>query len=123
MRLGDDGLIKEIKGSEDPIITFIDEAHTLIGGGGATGGGDAANLLKPALARGELRTVAATTWTEYKKYFEKDAALERRFQLVRCDEPSAEDTVVMLRGLKEKYEKHHKVLVLDEAISAAARTV
>lgn len=113
-------VIKEIKGSEDPIITFIDEAHTLIGAGGSSGGGDAANLLKPALARGELRTVAATTWAEYKKYFEKDAALERRFQLVRCDEPSAEDTVVMLRGLKEKYEKHHKVLVLDEAVSAAA---
>jgi len=113
-------VIKEIKGSEVPIITFIDEAHTLIGAGGAAGGGDAANLLKPALARGELRTCAATTWAEYKKYFEKDAALERRFQLVRCDEPSVEDAVVMLRGLKEKYEKHHKVLVLDEAVSAAA---
>ena len=114
-------VIREIKESEQPIVTFIDEAHTLIGAGGATGGGDAANLLKPALARGELRTVAATTWAEYKKYFEKDAALERRFQLIRCDEPSAEDTVVMLRGLKEKYEKHHKVVVLDEAVSAAAQ--
>ncbi|MFQ5462498.1 MAG: type VI secretion system ATPase TssH [Phycisphaerae bacterium] len=113
-------VIKEIKGSEEPIITFIDEAHTLIGAGGAAGGGDAANLLKPALARGELRTCAATTWAEYKKYFEKDAALERRFQLVRCDEPSVEDAIVMLRGLKEKYEKHHKVLVLDDAVSAAA---
>ncbi len=113
-------VIKEIKESEDPIITFIDEAHTLIGSGGGAGGGDAANLLKPALARGELRTVAATTWAEYKKYFEKDAALERRFQLVRCDEPSVEDTIVMLRGVKERYEKHHKVLVLDEAVSAAA---
>ncbi len=112
-------VIKEIKASEDPIITFIDEAHTLIGAGGAAGSGDAANLLKPALARGELRTVAATTWAEYKKYFEKDAALERRFQLVRCDEPSTENAIVMLRGLKSKYEKHHKVVVLDEAVSAA----
>ncbi|MCH8251211.1 MAG: type VI secretion system ATPase TssH [Planctomycetes bacterium] len=113
-------VINEIRTSETPIITFIDEAHTLIGAGGPAGGGDAANLLKPALARGELRTVAATTWAEYKKYFEKDAALERRFQLVRCDEPSVENTVVMLRGLKEKYEKHHKTIVLDEAIQAAA---
>ncbi|MCH7808176.1 MAG: AAA family ATPase, partial [Planctomycetes bacterium] len=113
-------VINEIKGSKQPIITFIDEAHTLIGAGGSGGGGDAANLLKPALARGELRTCAATTWAEYKKYFEKDAALERRFQVVRCDEPSAEEAIVMLRGLKDKYEKHHKVLVLDEAISAAA---
>ncbi len=112
-------VIKEIKGSEEPIITFIDEAHTLIGAGGAAGGADAANLLKPALARGELRTVAATTWAEYKKYFEKDAALERRFQLVRCDEPTAENAIVMLRGLKSKYEKHHKVVMLDEAVSAA----
>ncbi len=112
-------VIKEIKGSEQPIITFIDEAHTLIGAGGAVGGSDAANLLKPALARGELRTVAATTWAEYKKYFEKDAALERRFQLVRCDEPDVDSAVVMLRGLKEKYEKHHKVVLLDEAVSAA----
>lgn len=112
-------VIKEIKASETPIITFIDEAHTLIGAGGAAGGSDAANLLKPALARGELRTCAATTWAEYKKYFEKDAALERRFQLVRCDEPGIDDAVVMLRGLKDKYEEHHKVLVLDEAVSAA----
>lgn len=114
-------VINEIKASERPIITFIDEAHTLIGAGGAAGGGDAANLLKPALARGELRTVAATTWSEYKKYFEKDAALERRFQLVRCDEPSVDSAVVMLRGLKEKYETHHKVVMLDEAVSAAVR--
>ncbi len=112
-------VINEIKASETPIITFIDEAHTLIGAGGTAGGSDAANLLKPALARGELRTVAATTWAEYKKYFEKDAALERRFQLVRCDEPSIENAVVMLRGLKERYEKHHKVIVLDEAVRAA----
>ncbi|MFQ5590625.1 MAG: type VI secretion system ATPase TssH [Phycisphaerae bacterium] len=112
-------VIKEIKGSEQPIVTFIDEAHTLIGAGGAAGGSDAANLLKPALARGELRTVAATTWAEYKKYFEKDAALERRFQLVRCDEPTPDNAVVMLRGLKDKYEKHHKVVILDEAVAAA----
>ncbi len=114
-------VIKEIKASSVPVITFIDEAHTLIGAGGAAGGSDAANLLKPALARGELRTVAATTWAEYKKYFEKDAALERRFQLVRCDEPSIESTVVMLRGLKQHYEKHHKVIILDEAVAAAAQ--
>ncbi len=114
-------VITEIKASEQPIITFIDEAHTLIGAGGAAGGGDAANLLKPALARGELRTCAATTWAEYKKYFEKDAALARRFQLVRCDEPAVDDAIVMLRGLKDKYEKHHKVFVLDEAVEAAAR--
>lgn len=112
-------VIKEIKASSQPVITFIDEAHTLIGAGGAAGGGDAANLLKPALARGELRTVAATTWAEYKKYFEKDAALERRFQLVRCNEPEVESAIVMLRGLKDKYEKHHKVTVLDEAVRAA----
>jgi len=112
-------VIKEIKASETPIVTFIDEAHQMIGAGGAAGGSDASNLLKPALARGELRTCAATTWTEYKKYFEKDAALERRFQLVRCDEPSVEDAVVMLRGLKDRYEKHHKVFVLDDAVSAA----
>lgn len=114
-------VIREIKASETPIVTFIDEAHTLIGAGGSAGGGDAANLLKPALARGELRTVAATTWAEYKKYFEKDAALERRFQLVRCDEPDVESATVMLRGLKERYEKHHKVVILDEAVSAAVQ--
>lgn len=114
-------VIREIKANDTPIITFIDEAHTLIGAGGQAGGSDAANLLKPALARGELRTVAATTWAEYKKYFEKDAALERRFQLVRCDEPSIEDAIVMLRGLKERYEKHHKVVVLDDAVQTAAK--
>lgn len=112
-------VIKEIKASPQPVITFIDEAHTLIGAGGAAGGSDAANLLKPALARGELRTVAATTWAEYKKYFEKDAALERRFQLVRCDEPDVESAIVMLRGAKDSYEKHHKVTLLDEAVRAA----
>ena len=113
-------VLEEIKGSEKPTILFIDEAHTLIGAGGAAGGSDAANLLKPALARGELRTVAATTWSEYKKYFEKDAALERRFQPVKVDEPSTNDTAVMLRGLKGIYENAHGVRILDEAVTAAA---
>ncbi|MCC6651615.1 MAG: type VI secretion system ATPase TssH [Candidatus Eisenbacteria bacterium] len=114
-------VIAEVKGSSTPIITFIDEAHTLIGAGGAAGTGDAANLLKPALARGELRTIAATTWSEYKKYFEKDPALERRFQLVKLDEPSAEDAIVMMRGLREQYEKAHGVRILDEGVVAAAQ--
>ena len=114
------GVIDEVKASEKPIILFIDEAHTLIGSGGAAGMSDAANLLKPALARGELRTVAATTWSEYKKYFEKDAALARRFQLVKLDEPSEETAVLILRGLKEKYEQTHQVVVRDDAIQAAA---
>lgn len=113
-------VINEIKASEKPIILFIDEAHTLIGAGGAAGMSDAANLLKPALARGELRTVAATTWSEYKKYFEKDAALARRFQLVKLDEPSEETAKLILRGLKSKYEEAHKVVVRDDAIEAAA---
>ncbi len=113
-------VINEIKASEKPIILFIDEAHTLIGAGGAAGMSDAANLLKPALARGELRTVAATTWSEYKKYFEKDAALARRFQLVKLDEPSEETAVLILRGLKRKYEEAHNVVVRDDAIEAAA---
>lgn len=113
-------VITEIKSSETPIILFIDEAHTLIGAGGAAGTGDAANLLKPALARGELRTVAATTWSEYKKYFEKDPALARRFQLVKLDEPTVENTVVILRGLREVYEKAHNVYVRDAAIETAA---
>ena len=113
-------VITEIKSSPKPIILFIDEAHTLIGAGGAQGGGDAANLLKPALARGELRTIAATTWSEYKKYFEKDAALARRFQLVSLDEPSPEEAVVILRGLRDKYESSHKVQILDEAVTSAA---
>jgi len=113
-------VINEVKASEKPIILFIDEAHTLIGAGGSAGGGDAANLLKPALARGELRTVAATTWSEYKKYFERDAALARRFQLVKLDEPSEETAVLILRGLKEKYESAHNVIVRDDAIEAAA---
>jgi type VI secretion system protein VasG len=113
-------VIDEIKASPKPIIVFIDEAHTLIGAGGTAGGSDAANLLKPALARGELRTVAATTWSEYKKYFERDAALARRFQLVKLDEPSEETAVLILRGLKEKYEETHGVVVRDDAIEAAA---
>jgi type VI secretion system protein VasG len=113
-------VINEIKASEKPIILFIDEAHTLIGVGGTAGGSDAANLLKPALARGELRTVAATTWSEYKKYFEKDAALARRFQLVKLDEPLEKTAVLILRGLKEKYEEAHGVVVRDDAVEAAA---
>jgi type VI secretion system protein VasG len=114
-------VIQEVKTSAKPIILFIDEAHVMIGAGGAAGGSDAANLLKPALARGELRTVAATTWSEYKKYFEKDAALARRFQLVKLDEPSAETAALILRGLKEKYESAHGVTVRDDAVEAAAR--
>ncbi|MFZ1987187.1 MAG: type VI secretion system ATPase TssH [Desulfatitalea sp.] len=113
-------VIGEIKASVKPIILFIDEAHTLIGAGGSAGMSDAANLLKPALARGELRTVAATTWSEYKKYFEKDPALARRFQLVKLDEPSAETAKLILRGLKAKYEEAHHVVVRDDAIEAAA---
>lgn len=114
------GVISEVKASPKPIIMFIDEAHTLIGAGGAAGGSDAANLLKPALARGELRTIAATTWSEYKKYFEKDPALARRFQLVKLDEPSVADTIVMLRGLREKYEASHGIEIPDDALVAAA---
>ena len=113
-------VINEVKASVKPIILFIDEAHTLIGAGGSGGGSDAANLLKPALARGELRTVAATTWAEYKKYFEKDAAMARRFQLVQLDEPSTDTAVLILRGLKEKYEETHEVVVRDDAVVAAA---
>ncbi len=113
------GLIEEVKRSETPIILFIDEAHTMIGAGGQAGQGDAANLLKPALARGELRTIAATTWAEYKKYFEKDPALARRFQVVKVDEPSEEVCRIMMRGVVATMEKHHNVRVLDEAVSAA----
>ena len=113
-------VINEVKSSVKPIILFIDEAHTLIGAGGSAGGSDAANLLKPALARGELRTIAATTWAEYKKYFEKDAAMARRFQLVHLDEPSEKMTVLILRGLKEKYEETHGVIVRDDAVVTAA---
>ncbi len=113
-------VIHEIKASPKPIILFIDEAHTLIGAGGSAGQGDAANLLKPALARGELRTVAATTWSEYKKYFEKDPALARRFQPVKLEEPSTETAILILRGLKQKYEEAHGVVVRDDAVVAAA---
>jgi type VI secretion system protein VasG len=112
-------VIAEVKASPKPIVLFIDEAHTLIGAGGAQGGGDAANLLKPALARGELRVIAATTWAEYKKYFEKDAALERRFQLVKVEEPSVEAAIGMLRGLAGRFEKAHGVRIRDEAVRAA----
>jgi len=115
------GVITAVKESPKPIILFIDEAHTLIGAGGAAGSGDAANLLKPALARGELRTVAATTWSEYKKYFEKDPALARRFQLVKLDEPSVDQAVTIIRGLRQTYEAAHGVYVRDDAVEAAAR--
>jgi len=115
------GLIEEVKASPTPIILFIDEAHTMIGAGGQAGQGDAANLLKPALARGELRTVAATTWSEYKKYFEKDAALARRFQVVKVEEPVEIQCMTMIRGIVPSLEKHHNVRILDEAVSAAVR--
>ncbi len=115
------GLIEEVRSSETPIILFIDEAHTMIGAGGAAGQGDAANLLKPALARGELRTIAATTWSEYKKYFEKDPALARRFQLVKVDEPTEESCALMMRAVAPSLEKHHHVRILDDAIDAAVR--
>jgi type VI secretion system protein VasG len=115
------GLIEEVKGSPTPIILFIDEAHTMIGAGGSAGQGDAANLLKPALARGELRTIAATTWSEYKKYFEKDPALARRFQLIKVEEPSELSCMVMMRSVVPALEKHHKVRILDEGAEAAVR--
>jgi len=114
-------VIEEVQSSEKPIILFIDEAHTLIGAGGAAGTGDAANLLKPALARGELRTVAATTWAEYKKHIEKDPALTRRFQVVKVDEPSEERAVLMMRGIASSMEKHHQVQILDEALEASVK--
>ena len=113
------GLIEEVKASPIPIILFIDEAHTMIGAGGQAGQGDAANLLKPALARGELRTIAATTWSEYKKYFEKDPALARRFQVVKVEEPIETQCMTMLRGIVPSLEKHHKVRILDEGLNAA----
>ena len=112
-------VIDEVQSSDKPIILFIDEAHTLIGAGGAAGTGDAANLLKPALARGELRTVAATTWAEYKEHIEKDPALTRRFQVVKVEEPTEEAAIRMCRGVAAVLEKHHKVEILDEAIEAA----
>ncbi len=113
-------VIQEVKEASKPTVLFIDEAHTLIGAGGQAGTGDAANLLKPALARGELRTIAATTWSEYKKYIEKDPALERRFQMVKIDEPSVDNAAIMLRGIKAKYEEHHGLAITDEAVRAAA---
>ncbi|OCF95406.1 type VI secretion system ATPase TssH [Gilliamella sp. wkB308] len=112
-------VIDAVQQSPTPILLFIDEAHTIIGAGNSAGGADAANLLKPALARGELRTIAATTWSEYKQYFEKDAALERRFQMVKVDEPDDDRACLMLRGLKSRYAKHHGVHILDEAVKTA----
>ncbi|MGH7102231.1 MAG: AAA family ATPase, partial [Acetobacteraceae bacterium] len=114
-------VIEETKASPKPIILFIDEAHTMIGAGGQAGQNDAANLLKPALARGELRTIAATTWAEYKKYFEKDAALSRRFQVVKVEEPGEPIATAMIRGLVATLEGHHKVRILDEAVSESVR--
>ena len=112
-------VIAEVKGSVKPVILFIDEAHTMIGAGGREGQGDAANLLKPALARGEVRTIAATTWSEYKKYFEKDPALARRFQLVKVEEPDEEGALDMLRGVAPHLEKHHRVRILDDAVRSS----
>ena len=114
-------VIEEVQSSETPIILFIDEAHTLVGAGGAAGTGDAANLLKPALARGQLRTVAATTWAEYKKHIEKDPALTRRFQVVQIDEPSEDKAILMMRCMVSTLEQHHRVQVLDEAVEAAVK--
>ena len=114
-------VISEVKASATPIIMFIDEAHTLIGAGGAAGQGDAANLLKPALARGELRTVAATTWAEYKKYFEKDPALTRRFQVVKVEEPAEKAAIEMMRGITSTLEQHHHVRILNEAVIDAVK--
>ena len=110
------GIMKEVNESIKPIILFIDEAHTLIGAGNQSGGLDVSNLLKPALARGELKTIAATTWSEYKKYFEKDAALSRRFQLVKLEPPSVNDAIVIMRGLRATYEEAHKVLIEEDAL-------
>jgi type VI secretion system protein VasG len=115
------GLIEEVRSSATPVILFIDEAHTMIGAGGQAGQGDAANLLKPALARGELRTLAATTWSEYKKYFEKDPALARRFQVVKVEEPSEEACLVMMRGIAPALELHHGVRILADGLQAAVR--
>ena len=113
-------LLKEITAAEGRIILFIDELHTMVGAGKTEGSMDAGNMLKPALARGELHVIGATTLDEYRKYVEKDAALERRFQKVLVDEPSVEDTIAILRGLQEKYEAHHGVEITDPAIVAAA---
>ncbi|TWE07456.1 type VI secretion system protein VasG [Pseudomonas sp. AG1028] len=114
-------VIEDVQSSPKPIILFIDEAHTLVGAGGAAGTGDAANLLKPALARGTLRTVAATTWAEYKKHIEKDPALTRRFQVVQVDEPSEHRAILMMRGVASTMEKHHQVQILDEALEASVK--
>jgi type VI secretion system protein VasG len=114
-------VIDEVQASPKPIILFVDEAHTLIGAGGSAGTGDAANLLKPALARGTLRTIAATTWAEYKKYIEKDPALTRRFQVVKVEEPTEDKAILMVRGVASTLEKHHRLQVLDEALEAAVR--
>jgi type VI secretion system protein VasG len=115
------GLVDEVKASPTPIVLFIDEAHTMIGAGGAAGQNDAANILKPALARGELRTIAATTWSEYKKYFEKDPALARRFQVVKVEEPTESKCEVMMRSVAPILEKHHNVRILDEGLAAAVK--
>ncbi|MCB5948431.1 type VI secretion system ATPase TssH [Enterobacter sp. TCD1-1] len=112
-------VIDAVQQSPSPVLLFIDEAHTIIGAGNQAGGADAANLLKPALARGELRTIAATTWSEYKQYFERDAALERRFQMVKVDEPDDDTACLMLRGLKSRYAEHHNVHITDDAVRAA----
>jgi type VI secretion system protein VasG len=115
------GIVEEVKASPTPIVLFIDEAHTMIGAGGAAGQNDAANILKPALARGELRTIAATTWSEYKKYFEKDPALARRFQVVKVEEPTESKCEVMMRSVAPILEKHHNVRILDEGLAAAVK--
>lgn len=112
-------VVEELISADGEIILFIDEIHTLVGAGGGEGAMDAANILKPALARGELRAIGATTLNEYQKYFEKDKALERRFEKVMVDEPEIEDAISILRGIKEKYEAHHKVRIKDEAIISA----
>ncbi|MGD9246774.1 MAG: type VI secretion system ATPase TssH [Desulfobacteraceae bacterium] len=114
-------VINEVKASPTPIILFIDEAHTMIGAGGSQGAGDAANLLKPALAKGELRTIAATTWAEYKKYFEKDAALSRRFQVIKIEEPDEEKALLMMRGIAPLFESHHGVTITDDALVDSVR--
>ena len=113
------GVVKEVIDSDGEVILFIDEIHTLVGAGRSGGAMDAANILKPALARGELRVIGSTTLDEYQKYFEEDKALERRFQMVMVDEPSPAESISILRGLKEKYENHHKVRITDDAIVSA----